>query len=664
MRKYWFIQLHPGKTEDPEWYKNKDLKGKDSDFESGIDAINYFLEKGVIGLGSGWYLKDDNKVISYLKTAENFRDDLKRFCLNVKAGDIVFTWYMDNGNWIQAILKVVEDNVYHVNKELEQDADLLEEEYDSNGNIKYTKLDKMYSTGTKWKDITQEVLSMHGIMDMQFKDFPYDEKIWFPLMRKVNVIWKSDRKIINYTPRGTFKGIDQPNIINQIQTIVREVLMHEQLEKLKEVLQFNPNLLLYGPPGTSKTYTAKQLAYYLITGKLPSNDSWSDDLNNKFQDRWAIVQFHPAYNYEDFIVGIKMETNKRNRNISYKADKRIFAEMCEKAKKDKDKPYVLIIDEINRANLPAVLGELIYALEYRNEPVEVLYEVGKDRKLTVPENLYIIGTMNTADRSAGRIDYAVRRRFIFYPLHANSEYASPEGMELMKKVNEFIEENVSPEYDAEDVKIGHTYFYFPEINEDVWRFQTSNTNLGKCIEENVFAAQDNFPKRKNVKEGDLAVLYDYDNKKLYGLWKIIEVPKDENGQFKENAYICTWNDGGKYPYQVKVKRLIDVECQRQVEKREVNFQLKIQDLANYFEELKDVKAKEDLSRKNLATKFLYQVIPLLYEYIVDGLITADRENRGYKIELGGKSFYIRGGKLYDDGGTEITVEYVIENLLK
>jgi hypothetical protein len=135
----------------------------------------------------------------------------------------------------------------------------------------------------------------------------------------------------------------------------------------------------------------------------------------------------------------------------------------------REKKYILIIDEINRANLSSVLGELIYALEYRGNPVESLYEVEKDRELILPPNLFIIGTMNTADRSVGHIDYAIRRRFSFFPVlpdeNVVQEKGSARAVDLFKKMSKlFRKENessityLSPEFNWEDVMIGHSYF--------------------------------------------------------------------------------------------------------------------------------------------------------------------------------------------------------------
>ncbi len=137
----------------------------------------------------------------------------------------------------------------------------------------------------------------------------------------------------------------------------------------------------------------------------------------------------------------------------------------------KEKPYILVIDEINRANLSAVLGELIYALEYRGEAVESVYAVDEDPKLILPPNLYIIGTMNTADRSVGQIDYAIRRRFAFIDVPPK-DLSDEQGIEfdsvLFKEVQSLFfndadkEQTVSKEFEPKDVALGHSYFISSE----------------------------------------------------------------------------------------------------------------------------------------------------------------------------------------------------------
>lgn len=165
-------------------------------------------------------------------------------------------------------------------------------------------------------------------------------------------------------------------------------------------------------------------------------------------------------------------------HINYAVVDRIFVEMCRKAEQNPDRKYVLIIDEINRADLSRVLGELIYALEYRGEPVELLYAGSEaNSTLTVPENLYIIGTMNTADRSIGYLDYAVRRRFVFKKLPPNKDelnnfYEDPnlknQAEQLFDKVAKIFKKDencLSPDYTADEVQPGHTYFMAKDEEE-------------------------------------------------------------------------------------------------------------------------------------------------------------------------------------------------------
>lgn len=220
----------------------------------------------------------------------------------------------------------------------------------------------------------------------------------------------------------------------------------EHIALLKQCQQ----IILQGPPGTGKTYQAKKIAKQLTDEGEQGND-------------WELIQFHPSYNYEDFVRGIKITTE--NDNIVYETVNRILVQMAERASADENNNYVLIIDEINRANVSAVLGELIYALEYRGEPVSTTYSINGNAKITLPTNLYIIGTMNTADRTIGQIDYAVRRRFAFVTLLPDAEVVRKESkannaVKLFNTVQEMFEGEtyLSPDYHKNDVAIGHTYF--------------------------------------------------------------------------------------------------------------------------------------------------------------------------------------------------------------
>lgn len=188
---------------------------------------------------------------------------------------------------------------------------------------------------------------------------------------------------------------------------------------------------------------------------------------------YKIIQFHPAYTYEDFVRGIVAKTDAAG-NISYEVENKTLAEFAEKAEGNPNGNYVLIIDEINRANLPAVLGELIYALEYRDdESIESMYEYEGKRNIKLPSNLYIIGTMNTADRSVGHIDYAIRRRFAFVDILPDETVITHDkAKNLFEKVaNLFTSEYLSPDFHKNDVQIGHSYFIAKDDSELTTKWQ-------------------------------------------------------------------------------------------------------------------------------------------------------------------------------------------------
>jgi len=233
------------------------------------------------------------------------------------------------------------------------------------------------------------------------------------------------------------------------------------------LLEARNQIILQGPPGTGKTRVAKITAINMINDaeNQIENDASNDDIKTAFNklDNAKLIQFHPSYSYEDFVRGIVAKSN--GTSIEYKTENKVLAQMAEDACKDenKDKPFILIIDEINRANLSSVLGELIYALEYRGEPVASMYDIDGDREMTLPSNLYIIGTMNTADRSIGHIDYAIRRRFAFADVLPDAIIVSKnskfkEVQKLFKNDDGTKASTLSPEFNPDDVMLGHSYF--------------------------------------------------------------------------------------------------------------------------------------------------------------------------------------------------------------
>lgn len=183
---------------------------------------------------------------------------------------------------------------------------------------------------------------------------------------------------------------------------LREVFIApNDYDKLKGLLLRKKNLILQGAPGVGKTFAAKRLAYSIM--------------GVKDESRIMQVQFHQNYSYEDFVMGYKP-----NENGGFDLKKGIFYRFCRKAALDREHEYFFIIDEINRGNMSKIFGELLMLIEndYRDKTIQMAYS---DESFAVPSNLYIIGMMNTADRSLAMIDYALRRRFSFFEMKPGFE---------------------------------------------------------------------------------------------------------------------------------------------------------------------------------------------------------------------------------------------------
>ncbi len=177
------------------------------------------------------------------------------------------------------------------------------------------------------------------------------------------------------------------------------------LKEIVSLLEEKRQVIFQGPPGTGKTFVAQALARHL---------AGSDD-------RVTLVQFHPSYAYEDFVQGFRPK-QLAGGQVGFELRKGPLLEIAEKAR-DSDKPHYLIIDEINRGALATVFGELYFLLEYREEKMRLQYST-EGEKFALPKNLFIIGTMNTADRSIAMVDLALRRRFYFVEFHPDKEPVS------------------------------------------------------------------------------------------------------------------------------------------------------------------------------------------------------------------------------------------------
>lgn len=576
------------------------------------------------------------EVISQLDIWENWRESYNKyvplFIEEARKGENWETWnenvfyefFVKGGDQCVASLQqgyfsnkekqLIKDNWDKIAPLLKQIADNQDEpQYGIYDQLKktlqsYTSLDRRAATNRMIASLQPQLLCTMVNEKSLYQLFIYldsniEEKIptyiggdWF---RNSYNIWEFYKKQLNdkdYTkivtlPWETFAFFKEKH---NLQT-TNDMSENTMLEEAINVLKYKNQIIFQGAPGTGKTYMAKDIAEQLIYGSV-SGDKKQQNERLKMNEQFKLIQFHPAYTYEDFVRSIVIKTenglpeyvtlNKilgefatralKNAEDSKKSTsklteekifekkldeykERIREEISKKAEypigktaariidvsdesfkfsyeenrkivfnllfsdlikmhnsdqafvrvKDvsdfeltmkgkgsyyfllyneisaqvieevippeqvQEKDYILIIDEINRANLPAVLGELIYALEYRSQKVDSIYAVDGDKSLILPPNLYIIGTMNTADRSVGQIDYAIRRRFAFVDMlpkqldvNGFEEEAFQKVSELfIKSYGEYVTSGkiepsacLSEEFRPEDVWIGHSYF--------------------------------------------------------------------------------------------------------------------------------------------------------------------------------------------------------------
>ncbi|WP_226436654.1 McrB family protein [Rhodococcus yananensis] len=255
-------------------------------------------------------------------------------------------------------------------------------------------------------------------------------------------------------------GLNVPDADEQLAT--RLHVPQHWLQECIELLRDRPQLIFYGPPGTGKTYIAKELARHL-----------AGESNVK------LVQFHPAYSYEDFFEGYRPAQYGAGQ-VGFELRPGPLRTLVDRAVENPDAVYVLVIDEINRGNLAKIFGELYFLLEYRNESIDLLYGSGDSEPFMLPRNVIVLGTMNTTDRSITLVDAAMRRRFAFLPLHPSEEPTSGilrswlraqrcpvDTADLLDELNTLI--------DDEDFKIGPSYFMRPAVFEPnglerVWKY--------------------------------------------------------------------------------------------------------------------------------------------------------------------------------------------------
>ena len=282
---------------------------------------------------------------------------------------------------------------------------------------------------------------------------------------------------------------DADDLRSRLESAARSLLCDVSfLEEIVALLKDKGQVILYGPPGTGKTYFARRLAWALT--------DTADDEEYEENGPYSLVQFHPAYSYEDFFEGFRPAVDDDG-NMTYQLTSGPLVRLAERAAENPDEQHVMVIDEINRANLPRVLGELLYLLEYRSEWTQTQYRPVDG--FVLPSNLWFIATMNTADRSIALIDAAMRRRFHFVPFFPNrpptqgllrrwTQHNAPEQAwvaEMLDRVNSELEQALGGDH----LLIGPSHFMKPGLDVEglqrIWKY-----NIEPLIEDQLFGRQD------------------------------------------------------------------------------------------------------------------------------------------------------------------------------
>lgn len=382
----------------------------------------------------------------------------------------------------------------------------------------YEALDNLILLEIKYLEMIHHEISRHKGEKAKV-DFFGSKLIWLHTLwsAKGDVLCVDERKFRNLVNESTAFTLEAYEDIYVLTSGTGKTIKIEGVVKMTDLKDYQKimenigvrQMIFQGPPGTSKTFESKRFVLQQLEASSPVFTKafiTQEDISKELEKYklieedyanpaasaklitggWDLVQFHPSYGYEDFIRGIEVTTsggvpsyNSVNRILGKIAE---FARIAEKSTSGEPSKFYLVIDEINRANLATVFGELIYALEYRGSKVSTPYEVADKvsgaggattKDIVLGKNLFIIGTMNTADKSIDAIDYAIRRRFIFIDSPADRNvvlgcYQNISGnrdensieLLLFDAVQEVFENPgyFNDEYQKSDVKLGHTYF--------------------------------------------------------------------------------------------------------------------------------------------------------------------------------------------------------------
>ncbi|WP_167772703.1 AAA family ATPase [Ramlibacter henchirensis] len=299
--------------------------------------------------------------------------------------------------------------------------------------------------------------------------------------------WSSDNNILNqstfgYAYRKQKTGVPTPSKPYTVDDAIEDIFLSKtDLEELIGLLSSKKNLILQGAPGTGKTYLAKRLAFALM--------------GEAADDRVTMVQFHQSYSYEDFIGGYR----PTGEGFAFKSG--VFSRFCAAATQRPTAKFVFVIDEINRGNLSKILGEVMLLMESDKRgpgwAIPLTYSTEQEPPFYIPENVYIIGLMNTADRSLAMVDYALRRRFAFWTLLPAFESARfkvhlqsreiPEAF-TKKIVDRMSKLNAAIAADKDlgaGFMVGHSFFTSPDesVSADAWYARVIRAEVAPLLAE-------------------------------------------------------------------------------------------------------------------------------------------------------------------------------------
>lgn len=401
-----------------------------------------------------------------------------------------------------------------------------------------------------------------------------NEAVWFNLRPKTNrggnwferraeVIEAAIKLYKKLNADGIFKDDFDPNnyTVNYAENRTK-VDMNSTIESLLELLKANLNIVLTGAPGTGKTYTARKVAEKLVTDGLSETEKAKAK-----EKRIKSVQFHPGYDYSDFVIGIKPVLPDENNNVLKAGDKvegkaqvafrwqnGIFKDFADNAKSDLGNKYVFLIDEINRADLSRVFGELFSLLEeeYRYPNRENGITLPNGEEFVIPMNLYIIGTMNDIDRSVESMDFALRRRFAWFEvkaedtaaaiLNAEEQSGNPKIsgekadllQEAMKELNKVIGgekltlkegKGTSQDY---DLHLGHEYQLGGAIFAKFEKYKDDAEGFKKLWDNHILNILSEYLRGRHDRD---ALLKGLENMYI----KAVGIATDENGSGKQSV---------------------------------------------------------------------------------------------------------------------------------